>query len=67
MLGGLIGGPVARHLVKRSTPEGSPDDSVQPSGFEKPESGRLITSLVMIETIAMIAICLSLGQLIAGC
>lgn len=39
---------------------------MQPSGFEKPESGRLITSLVMIETIAMIAICLSLGQLIAG-
>ncbi|MEB7588014.1 sodium/glutamate symporter [Serratia rubidaea] len=66
VLGGLIGGPVARYLVKRSTPQGSPDDSVQPSGFEKPESGRLITSLVMIETIAMIAICLSLGQLIAG-
>lgn len=67
VLGGLIGGPVARYLVKHSsTPEGTPDDSVQPSGFEKPESGRLITSLVMIETIAMIAICLSLGQLIAG-
>lgn len=67
VLGGLIGGPVARYLVKHSsTPEGTPEDSVQPSGFEKPESGRLITSLVMIETIAMIAICLSLGQLIAG-
>ncbi|MNS78831.1 Sodium/glutamate symport carrier protein [compost metagenome] len=67
VLGGLIGGPVARYLVKHSsTPEGSPDDSVQPSGFEKPESGRLITSLIMIETIAMIAICLSLGQFISG-
>lgn len=67
VLGGLIGGPVARYLVKHSsTPEGTPDDSVQPSGFEKPESGRLITSLVMIETIAMIAICLSLGNFIAG-
>ena len=63
----VLGGPVARYLVKHSsTPEGTPEDSVQPSGFEKPESGRLITSLVMIETIAMIAICLSLGQLIAG-
>lgn len=67
VLGGLIGGPVARYLVKHSsTPEGTPDDSVQPSGFEKPESGRLITSLVMVETIAMIAICLSLGNFIAG-
>ncbi|MEX3242932.1 sodium/glutamate symporter, partial [Serratia quinivorans] len=43
VLGGLIGGPVARYLVKHSsTPEGTPGDSVQPSGFEKPESGRLI-------------------------
>jgi len=67
VLGGLIGGPVARYLVKHSsTPEGNPEDSVQPSGFEKPESGRLITSLVMIETIAMIAICLSLGKFIFG-
>ncbi|MFI8418421.1 sodium/glutamate symporter [Serratia sp. NPDC078593] len=68
VLGGLIGGPVARYLVKHSSsPEGTPDDdSVLPSGFEKPDRGRLITSLVMVETIAMIAICLSLGQLISG-
>lgn len=69
VLGGLIGGPVARYLVKRSsTPEGTPEDeeSVQPSGFEKPEKPRLINSLVMIETIAMIAICLSVGHVVAG-
>ncbi|WP_127959181.1 sodium/glutamate symporter [Serratia microhaemolytica] len=66
VLGGLIGGPVARHLVKRSSiPDAAAEDSVQPSGFEKPESGRLITSLVLVETIAMIAVCLSFGNIIA--
>lgn len=66
ILGGLIGGPVARYLVKNSsTPEGSPDDSQLPSAFEKPYTGRLITPLVMVETIAMISICLTAGNFIA--
>lgn len=64
VLGGLIGGPVARYLVKHS--EGTPDDSAVPSAFEKPSAGRMITSLVLIETIAMISICLMAGNLIAG-
>ncbi len=63
VLGGLIGGPVARYLVKHSsTPEGKPEDSELPSAFEKPSTGRLITPLVMVETIAMIAICLMAGH-----
>ncbi|MBW7981027.1 sodium/glutamate symporter [Enterobacillus tribolii] len=67
VLGGLIGGPVARYLVKHSsTPNGTPDDSEVPTTFEKPDAGRVITSLVLIETLAMIAICLSAGQFIAG-
>ncbi|WP_435951487.1 sodium/glutamate symporter [Dryocola sp. BD626] len=66
VLGGLIGGPVARYLVKHSSnPEGTPDDSEIPSAFEKPDVGRVITSLVLIETIAMIAICLTVGKLMA--
>ncbi|MCT4700787.1 sodium/glutamate symporter [Enterobacteriaceae bacterium H20N1] len=66
VLGGLIGGPVARYLVKHSsTPEGTPEDSEIPTAFEKPEVGRVITSLVLIETIAMIAICLTAGKLAA--
>lgn len=66
MLGGLIGGPVARYLVKHSTtPEGRPDDEMVPTAFEKPDVGRSITSLVMIETIAMIAICLTVGKIVA--
>lgn len=66
VLGGLIGGPVARFLVKHSsTPEGTPDDFATPSAFEKPDVGRMITSLVLIESIALIAICLTAGKLIA--
>lgn len=66
VLGGLIGGPVARFLVKRSpTPEGTPDDLATPTAFEKPDVGRMITSLVLIESIALIAICLTVGKVIA--
>ncbi len=66
VLGGLIGGPVARFLVKHSpTPDGTPDDLVTPTAFEKPDVGRMITSLVLIESIALIAICLTVGKVIA--
>ena len=66
VLGGLIGGPVARYLVKHSTtPNGRPDDEMVPTAFEKPDVGRSITSLVLIETIAMIAICLTVGKVVA--
>ncbi|MDF2528558.1 MAG: sodium/glutamate symporter [Enterobacter mori] len=36
-----------------------------PTAFEKPDVGRSITSLVLIETIAMIAICLTVGKVVA--
>lgn len=63
VLGGLIGGPVARYLIKHSsTPNGAPEDNAVPGTFEKPETGRLITSIVLIETIALIAICLTVGR-----
>lgn len=66
VLGGLIGGPVARYLVKRSEgPHGAPEDSVAPGAFEKPDVERKITSLVMIETIALISICLTAGRAVA--
>lgn len=66
VLGGIIGGPVARYLVSHSsTPNGSPDDAVDPSAFEKPAIGRMITPLVMVETIALIAICLMAGSYVS--
>lgn len=66
VLGGLLGGPVARYLVKRSsTPEGIPDDKKTPTTFEKPDAERTISSLVLIESIALIAICLTVGKVLA--
>lgn len=63
VLGGLLGGPVARYLIKHSsTPNGTPEDNAVPGTFEKPEAGRVITSMVLIETIALIAICLTIGR-----
>ncbi len=63
--------PVALYLIKHSaTPNGRPEDALQPTTFEKPQSGRMITSLVLVETIAMITICLMVGgyirELLAG-
>ncbi|MDC9598078.1 sodium/glutamate symporter [Xenorhabdus anantnagensis] len=63
VLGGLIGGPVARFLVRNTkTPGLRADDTEIPTAFEKPYTGRLITPLVMVETIAMISICLLAGS-----
>ena len=62
----MIGGPVARYLVKHSSsPDGTPDDQLAPTAFEKPDMGRMITSLVLIESIALIAICLTVGRVVA--
>ncbi|CAH0243301.1 Sodium/glutamate symporter [Rahnella aquatilis] len=67
VLGGIIGEPVARYLVSHSsTPNGNPEDMVDPSAFEKPSIGRMITPLVMVETIALIAICLMAGTYAAS-
>lgn len=67
VLGGLIGGPVARFLIRNVAIPGTADDDKDvPTAFEKPQSGRVITSMVMIETLAMIAICLLAGKFISG-
>lgn len=55
VLGGLIGGPVARYLIRNiPTPGAGSDDHEMPTAFEKPATGRMITSMVLLETIAMI-------------
>ncbi|MDE9445454.1 sodium/glutamate symporter [Xenorhabdus bovienii] len=65
ILGGVIGGPVARLLVKNTKAPGlGADDAEIPTAFEKPYTGRLITPLVMLETIALISICLLAGSYI---
>lgn len=66
VLGGLIGGPVARHLVKKVQVPGAEHNSDEaPQGFEMPEMERPITTYSLIETVALLAICLKGGELLS--
>ncbi|KJK03817.1 MULTISPECIES: sodium/glutamate symporter [Pseudomonas] len=65
VLGGLIGGPVARLLIKRvQTPGMEHEMPRAPKGFEQPNKERLITPFTMIETLALIAVSLMAGTLL---
>ena len=67
VLGGLLGGPVARHLVKQvATPGASHNLDQEPQGFELPEHQRQITAASFIGTLALIALSLLGGTLLAG-
>ncbi|WP_047243485.1 sodium/glutamate symporter [Chromobacterium subtsugae] len=67
VLGGLIGGPVARFLVKRVNTPGAEHNADQPpQGFEQPDAQRLITPHSFIETLALIAVCLLGGTFLGG-
>lgn len=68
ILGGLIGGPVAGFLVKRVKLPGAqavPADHT-PLSFEQPKAEQLITPQAFIEALALIAVSLSAGTLIAN-
>lgn len=62
VLGGVIGGPVARYLVKRSPAPPTEVVETAPTGFEQPRTERLITARAMVECLAMISICLLAGS-----
>jgi ESS family glutamate:Na+ symporter len=69
VLGGLIGGPIAKFLINREPNKITTDptqsaDSL--SAFDRPMIRRAVTASSMIETIATLAICLSLGTAIAS-
>ncbi len=65
ILGGLIGGPLANHLSKKvSLPVITSEDN-RTTVFEKPADIRLITPPAMIETFALISVCLLGGHLIS--
>jgi ESS family glutamate:Na+ symporter len=67
ILGGLIGGPVARILITRYALIPKPEAVVAPaSGFEEPKAVRAITAEALIETVALIASCLAIGSAIAS-
>lgn len=62
VLGGLIGGPVARLLIKRVQTPGIGQNQPLPStGFEQPDQERRITAFSFIETLALLAISLKVG------
>ncbi|PAF42969.1 sodium/glutamate symporter [Helicobacter sp. 11S03491-1] len=69
--GGIIGGPVARYLIKKyrlKTPHNSEkttDNTIAPVGFESPKKERLITASSFVESLALIAIALLLGTSIS--
>lgn len=65
--GGVIGGPVAKFLLnKQHRKEIKEDDNLDDVEeiFEKPEFRRKVNTRSMIETIAMLAVCLTAGQYI---
>ncbi|AMP14245.1 sodium/glutamate symporter [Collimonas pratensis] len=68
VLGGLIGGPVAGFLVKRvklpAVQKTQADHT--PLSFEQPKAEQLITPQAFIEALALIAVSLSAGTLIAN-
>lgn len=68
VMGGIIGGPVARFLIRRhklKTP-GAEHNFDDPKGMETPEKERRITAQSFIESLALIAICLLVGNLLKG-
>lgn len=67
VMGGLIGGPTARYLIKKHNlklpgKEHNNDDS---HGFETPNKERLITPISFVESLALIAMCLLIGTLLS--
>lgn len=65
VFGGLLGGPVARYLLRRQNRSESPEtDNVDDvtEAFEHPTYQRKVNARSIIETVAMMAICLLVGQ-----
>jgi ESS family glutamate:Na+ symporter len=66
VLGGVIGGPVARHLLAKVRMKGGDTGTTEdPTPFEHPAEVRLITAPALIETLALISVCLLAGQYLA--
>ncbi|GAA0846554.1 sodium/glutamate symporter [Cupriavidus pauculus] len=66
VLGGLIGGPVARYLLRKVAKPGAAMVDDDPLNFEQPQAVRLITATALIETLALILVCLTAGQALTG-
>ena len=69
VFGGVLGGPVSRYLLNHQkqgeNPENDDVDDVQ-EAFEHPTYKRKINARSIIETIAMLSLCLLIGQYLDG-
>ena len=61
ILGGVIGGPVAQFLIRKSSAS-VPRHDTELGVFEEPASVRRITAPAMVETLALMSACLLVGQ-----
>ncbi|WP_322045970.1 sodium/glutamate symporter [Paraburkholderia sp. J67] len=70
VMGGILGGPVAQHLMKRiGRGEGSQAEAprgAHTQAFEEPKAEQPTTAAAFIETLTLIAISLAAGNVIAG-
>jgi len=72
--GGLIGGPVAKRLIKKmniqatvtNTNKSDSSDDANNTVFEKSDSVRLITAVSAVETLALFAVCLVAADYMSG-
>ncbi|TCJ94766.1 ESS family glutamate:Na+ symporter [Volucribacter psittacicida] len=66
VFGGILGGPVASFLLKRmhkeQIPEPDEDTNDVEEAFERPKYRRKVNVRSVIETIAMLSVCLLVGQ-----
>lgn len=66
IIGGLMGGPIARHLIKKvKMPNSSQEQHKVESAFEEPNFKRQINTRNVIETITMLSICIVVGSYIS--
>ena len=65
VLGGVIGGPVAKFLLRKVALPGAGAAGGERNTFEMPHEVRLITAPALIETLALISLCLLGGQAIS--
>ena len=71
VLGGLIGGPIARYLIKKNKVQEESDgtkateERTKTDVPDEPAAQRELTALTLIETITMLAICLTVGTYIS--
>lgn len=72
--GGLVGGPVAKRLIKKmniqatvtNTNKSDSSDDANNTVFEKSDSVRLITAVSAVETLALFAVCLVAADYMSG-